>query len=140
MVVLGACSASADSPQGTEWSRAWASADCAPWDGTATSVFMTDAPEDSSTPYPMLRISVYHSLQTVSGARWQIGESRADGAAGVMCPAQGTCTGATAGWIDFERGGEAGPLRGHYELTMPDGSKLTGSFVAPVKNTRVLCG
>lgn len=140
MILLGACSASAGSAPGTEWTRAWASADCAPWDGMATSVFMTDAPEDSTPPYPLLRISVYHDLESVSGARWIVGESKPDAAAGVMCPAQGACIGAIGGWVYFERTAGTGVLRGSYELTMPDGSRLTGSFVAPVKDTRALCG
>ena len=140
ILAVGACSASAGSAPETEWSRAWATSDCAPWDGAATSVFMTDAPGDSTTGYPLLRISVYHAIGSISGARWQVGESRADAAAGVLCPAQGTCIGATAGWVDFDAATEAGPLRGRYQLTMPDGSRLIGHFDAPVKQTVVLCG
>lgn len=140
IIAIGGCTASAGSVPGTEWKRAWVTADCAPWDGAATSVYMTDAPEDSVTAYPLLRISVYHELGSVTGARWSIGESREDGAAGVLCGPGTDCTSATGGWVEFVRTTRAGALAGRYEFTMPDGRRLAGSFVAPVRQTRVMCG
>jgi hypothetical protein len=118
IVAIGGSVASASSAPGIEWKRAWAAADCAPWDGAAASVYMTDAPEDSVAAYPLLRISVYHALGSVSGARWSIGESKPDGAAGVLCGPGTNCTSATGGWVEFEGAAAGGPLRGRYELTM----------------------
>ncbi len=140
IVVLGACTMSSGDTLGTTWKRAWASADCAPWDGLAASVFMTDAPEDSVAAYPLLRISVYHPLGSVGGKRWSIGESGPDGAAGVLCAPGTNCTSATGGWVEFQPATEAGPLRGRYLLTMPDGRPLTGSFSAPVRQRTMMCG
>lgn len=140
LIAIGACSASAGSAPDPAWTRAWASADCAPWDGAATSVYMSDAPEDSVAAYPLLRISVYHSIGSVTGARWNIGGSGEDGAAGVLCAPGSTCTSATGGWVEFEGASQDGALRGRYQLTMPDGRRLRGSFAAPVKQTTVLCG
>ncbi len=140
IVVIGACTASAGSAPSTEWQRAWATADCAPWDGAATSIYMTDAPEDSLAAYPVLRISVYHDLRSVSGSRWVIGESTPDGAAGVLCGPGTSCTSATGGWVEFEGATAGGPLRGRYELRMPDGRRMAGGFAAPVHQTAVMCG
>lgn len=140
IIGIGGCAASAGSTPDTEWKRAWAAADCAPWDGAATSVFMTDAPEDSVAAYPLLRISVYHDMGSVIGARWSIGEPGPDGAAGVLCPPGANCASATGGWVEFETSTADGTLRGRYELTMPDGHRLAGAFVAPVQHTRVMCG
>jgi hypothetical protein len=140
IVILGACSAPVSSAPATEWTRAWAVADCAPWDGSATSIIMTDAPDDSPPPFPQLRISVYHDLQSVAGARWPVGASAPDGGAGVYCPAGGACVSATGGWVDFEPAADGGTLRGRYELTMPDGRRWNGSFVAPVRQMKVMCG
>ncbi len=140
LVAIGACSASAGSAPDPGWKRAWASADCAPWDGAAASVYMSDAPEDSVSAYPMLRISVYHHIASVAGARWAIGGSGPDGAAGVLCAPGSNCTSATGGWVEFERATPDGALHGRCQLTMPDGRRLHGSFVAPVRRTAVLCG
>jgi hypothetical protein len=140
IILLGGCSTSGGSAPGPEWARAWAAADCAPWDGAATSIIMTDAAEDSAMPYPQLRISVYHDLQSVGGARWQVGELRPDGGAGVYCSADDACTAATGGWVDVDAATAGGALRGRYQLTMPDGRRFSGSFVAPVRQTTMLCG
>jgi hypothetical protein len=140
ILAIGACTASAGSAPDTEWKRAWATADCAPWDGAATSVYMSDGPEDSLAAYPFLRISVYHDLSSVAGARWAIGGSGQDGASGVLCAPGSTCASATGGWVEFDGAPAGGPLRGRYQLTMPDGHRLTGSFSAPVRQTAVMCG
>jgi hypothetical protein len=140
ILVIAGCTASAGSTPDSQWKRAWAAADCAPWDGAATSVFMTDAPEDSVAAYPLFRISVYHDMGSVTGARWRIGESVPDGATGVLCAPGANCASATGGWVEFESTTADGSLRGHYELTMPDGGRLAGSFLAPVRHTRVMCG
>jgi hypothetical protein len=101
---------------------------------------MTDAPEDSVAAYPLLRISVYHDMGSVTGARWPIGKSVPDGAAGVLCAPGTNCASATGGWVEFEGTTADGSLRGRYQLTMPDRSELAGSFLAPVQHTRVMCG
>lgn len=123
------------------WQYAVARADCAPWDGAATSVYLTASPADStpSTPTPFLRLGVYHHLDGVRGARWPLGENGPDGAVAVFCAAEAACVNAQSGWVEFAPG-QSGPLAGQYDVTFPDGSRRAGHFSAPVQEIAVLCG
>lgn len=124
------------------WPYAVARPDCAPWDGAATSVYLTTAPLDSDpvSPMPSLRLSVYRDLQGVRGARWTLGDSGPDGAAAVFCSGEDACLAATSGWIRFDAGPAAGPLTGAYEVVFPDGVRRAGRFRAPVQEIAALCG
>lgn len=123
------------------WRFAVARADCAPWDGAAASVYLTDTAADSAGPIaaPLLRLSVYHEMAGVRGRRWTLGGSGPDGAVAVYCDAQEACVSASTGWIEFTPG-EQGPLAGRYDVTFPDGSRRAGRFAAPVQDILVLCG
>ncbi len=122
------------------WPYAVARPDCAPWDGAATSVYLTATPLDSgASPMPILRLSVYHDLGSVRGARWTLGDSGPDGAAAVLCTSEQACQSAASGWIEFESGA-AGPLSGRYDVVFPDGVRRAGQFRAPVQEITALCG
>ena len=123
------------------WAYAVARPDCAPWDGAATAVYLTDSPADSalSTPTPFLRLGVYHHIGGVRGRRWSLGEDGPDGAVAVFCGAEAACVSATSGWIEFTPGG-TGPLSGQYDVTFPDGRRRAGHFSAPVQEIAALCG
>ncbi len=138
---LAACATTAGTTPEVRWARAYAVADCAPWDGAAASIFLTDAPEGAPAGHPSLRLTVYHDLQSVAGARWEVGPSEPDAAQAVLCEQEGeACILATEGWVDFERRRGNEPLRGQYEVKLPDGRRLAGSFSAPVRESRALCG
>ncbi len=140
LIALAGCATPQDTTPASRWSQAHASADCAPWDGAATSVILTGTAADSTAPYPMLRLTVYHDLSTVSAARWVVGRSESDAAAPVYCPAAGACLSATAGWVVFAPRAPDGALVGRYDVTFTDGRRLHGSFRAPVQTTRTICG
>jgi hypothetical protein len=137
---LIACATTAGSMPGPPWAHAVAVADCAPWDGAATSIHLTDAPVGASETYPSLRITIYHDLLSVDGSKWEIGTSVPDGAQSVLCEQQGDCAVAATGWVDFERRRRNEPLRGQYQVRFADGRRLSGSFTATIKATRVMCG
>lgn len=131
---------SVDAPP-VEWSHAVAFSDCAPWDGAATSVVLSLAPEtQGETPRPYLSLAVYHELDTVAGARWPVGGMKPDTAQPAWCPAVGDCVMATAGWVEFAPRAGDGPLSGRYDLTLADGRRVTGRFAAVVSPRQFLCG
>ncbi len=141
LLALLACNGPAGGEPAETWRYAVARADCAPWDGAAASVYLTDTPADSAGPIaaPLLRLSVYHEMAGVRGRRWHLGETGPDGAVAVYCDAGEACVSANAGWIEFSRGGQ-GTLAGQYEVTFPDGTRRAGRFAAPVQDILVLCG
>jgi hypothetical protein len=141
LAALGACTEAAGTAAHPRWSQAYAVADCAPWDGAATSIFLSDTAEEADPGYPSLRLTVYHDLQSVAGVRWVVGASEPDAAQSVLCDVEGSpCLTATAGWIQLDRSTGNAPLRGTYQVRFPDGRRLAGDFIAPVRLTTVLCG
>lgn len=139
-LLLAACAGPQDTTPESRWTQVHASADCAPWDGAATSIFLSGTAEDSAAAYPLLRLTVYHDLGSVSDARWAVGGTGADAAAPVLCPAEGTCAQAKSGWVEFAPRAGDGALVGRYDVTFADGQRLRGQFRAPVVATHPLCG
>jgi len=134
---LGGCAAGAAGAPGREWPYAEAHADCAPWDGAATTITLSETPIGETQTGPYLVISVYRSLSEVGGI------TRADGAqansmSARLCPGDGPCVLADEGSVDLTPGDAT--LRGRYTLRLTDGRALTGSFTAPIKALRILCG
>lgn len=143
ILALLACDGGPAGSGATEsWPYAVAQRDCAPWDGAATSVHLTNEPliSGGSSHIPMLRLSVYHDIGGVRGARWPLGDSGPDGAVAVYCTSEPACESATSGWIQFESGPAAGSLDGRYDVVFPDGVRRAGEFRAPVQEFQALCG
>jgi len=142
LLVLLACNGGPSGGEPTEaWPYAVAQADCAPWDGAATSVYLTAEPLNAgqASPLPVLRLSVYRGMSGVQGKRWPLGEPGPDGAVAVYCALDAECAGATSGWIQFDSG-PAGQLSGQYSVIFPDGTRRAGQFRAPVQDVAPMCG
>ena len=122
------------------YSYSYAVADCAPWDGAATTIYLTANPVDSTDlPYPHLRVSIYHEVAALPGNSFEWPrEARAGGA--VRCASPTNCEPATSGRITFGSREADGSLRGTAELAFPGGTSLQGSFRASWREQRVLCG
>lgn len=152
-VLATACSGPGALPEPPdEYPHATAMADCAPWDGTATSVFLSAEPADpeapigSEVPPPHLWISVYDGADALAGERFEIDQDRSAGAA--LCTDEGPCRPATGGWIRFRDGSTREILTGEFEVEIgsagvpSDGSvrSLAGGFRASWHERRILCG
>jgi hypothetical protein len=137
---LGGCAAGAGGRPAT-WAHATAQPDCAPWDGAATTIALSDAPlEASPEARPTLRLTIYQPLHSVGGARWMLGESKPGGAMALWCPSAGDCATIGDGWVEVNPLRDGGSLGGRYRLRLADGSLLTGQFAAEVRRIRMLCG
>lgn len=137
-----ACATGGDAspPAATEWAHAVAMADCAPWDGAATSIYLTQVPYDDHLARPFFRLTIYHGLGELPGQRWEVGTDHDRDGVPWLCPASGECATARTGWIGFEARTGEGPLRGSYDLTFEDGHRTVGRFVAPILERIALCG
>jgi len=134
---LGGCAAGAGGIPEREWPFAEAHADCAPWDGAATTILLSEAPLSDSLSGPYLSISVYRSVTAVGG-RTRVEGAHDNSMAARLCPGDGPCTPADDGWVDLTAGDSG--IIGRYQLRFTDGASLTGSFSARIRNQRVLCG
>ena len=139
---LAACATGGEGPPPVveEWDHAVAMADCAPWDGPATTVYLTKVPYSDEMPTPYLRLALYHGINEVAGQRWAVGAGHEQDGLPSLCPAAGACVNARSGWIAFEDRTAEAPLEGSYDLTFENGQRLAGSFVAPVLERLALCG
>jgi hypothetical protein len=139
---LYGCTTGGDNPPpvAEEWNHALAMADCAPWDGPATTVYLTQVPYDAQLARPFLRLTIYHGLNEMSGQRWEVGMDHDQDGLPWLCPDSGECATARTGWIAFELRDGDGPLRGRYDLTFEGGRRTVGSFVAPMLERQALCG
>lgn len=122
------------------WAYAVAQPDCAPWDGAATAVLLTNTPADSTEPVPFLRLAAYRGVDGVRGERFEIGAAGTEGSDGYYCAAAGDCAAAARGWIEFSASPQGGALSGRYDLVFPDGTRRAGQFSAPVRERQALCG
>jgi len=134
---LGGCAAGAGGTSGRDWRFAEARADCAPWDGAATTVLLSDSPISDSLAGPYLSITVYRSMSE-AGGRTRVDGRQADGMAARLCPREGPCLPADDGWAELTAGDST--ISGRYQLRFADGQKLAGQFSARIGNRRILCG
>jgi hypothetical protein len=118
----------------------YAVADCAPWDGAATTIYLTATPVDSSNAsYPHLRVSIYHGVAALPGNSFEWPREAQVGNA-VQCVSPGNCEAATSGRVTFGSREGDGSLQGVADLVFPGGATLRGSFRATWREQRVLCG
>jgi len=134
---LGGCSAQAGDVPGQEWRYAETHADCAPWDGAATTITLSDAPIGSTPTDFYLVLSVYRSPSDVDGTT-RIDGRQAEGMSARLCPAVGDCVPAQEGSVTLTTTDSG--IGGRYALRLSDGRRLTGSFRARMVAFRVLCG
>ena len=134
---LGGCAAGAEGTPEREWPHASARADCAPWDGPATTIILSESPIDDSPTGPYLSISVYRSPRQ-AGGRTRVEAEQTEGMSARFCAGDSPCVPADDGWVDLTPGDSV--ISGRHSLRLTDGRILTGRFTARVDYRQVLCG
>ena len=121
--------------------RGVAAADCAPWDGSATSLYLSDGPGADSLPVsaPFLHIALYDTPERLSGRLITLGRSEAGSGIAVWCQSESACAQATSGTVEFDRFTPGAELTGSYLLVFPD-ARVTAVFRARWYSRRALCG
>lgn len=117
--------------------------DCAPWDGSATSIYLSATGAVATLPPPeaYLQLIVYLPGGRLPGTRVDL--SRMDGNLGtgiaVRCLAGGECASTTAGTIEFDPTAPGDALAGSYRLAF-DGEPVDGTFLAHWIPRPAICG
>ncbi|HEV2113157.1 MAG TPA: hypothetical protein VGR50_03350 [Terriglobales bacterium] len=116
-------------------------ASCAPWDGPALGITLTErrascgkAPEG-----PYLSIYIWRDLPTNGPKTIEFKEGGGNGGAS-RCAKANDCERATSGRVSFTKFDENGAVEGTYEFQFKDGSVERGSFSAEWCHERVMCG
>lgn len=143
---LLACAAREEIPPAPR--PAYAHASCAPWDGGAVRIVLSEETDTMRVlrgpPRPGLELAAYTGLPDALGREFRInaegrsGEGDTGGA--VRCDELGECVSATGGVIRLERMAADSTLVGSYAVTFPDSGLLQGRFAARWLADRPLCG
>jgi hypothetical protein len=114
-----------------------AAADCAPWDGAATSIYLSRLDHPSGSPE--LQLVVYLAGEGLPGRRVQLGRPEAGSGIALHCESSSSCTTSSAGEIEFASPAEEGVLTGVYRVEFDDGA-VSGTFRATWSRRVALCG
>lgn len=134
---LGGCASETGGVPEQEWPYAVAHADCAPWDGAATTIELSNSPNGAPRVGPWLHLSVYRGIGDNAG-RAILDGMQTGSLSATLCVTESDCVSAQSGWVDLAPQGDS--LAGQYNLHLSDGRTIAGKFLAPVTSMRVLCG
>ena len=125
-------------PDGYEF--AFATPDCAPWDGRAISILLTGSYADSvDGAGRQVRVAVYPRSDSVAGRRFRW-PSDPEIAAGTRCRDAASCESAPSGEIDFRPTESDSLLEGRLVLRFTRKDSVYGGFRAEWRPRRVMCG
>ncbi len=115
-------------------------ADCAPWDGSATSIFLSDSPDERlPPPLPYLQLIIYEPGSRLSARRIELGRMEAGSGISVRCLSGGECATTNRGWVAFEATDPDGALLGSYQLHFASDT-VSGAFRARWSTRAAICG
>jgi translocator protein len=122
-------------------SQGVAAADCAPWDGAATSLYLADGAGMGALPppAPFLHIALYDSPERLGGTTVTLGRSESGSGAAVWCQTESSCSPASSGTVEIGPFIPGGDVTGTYLISLPDGP-VTATFRATWHSRRALCG
>ena len=142
LLVIGtlACTAL---PTDTGFPLAYLQDDCAPWDGPALTLVLSQHEIDSrmDVSYPSLRITSWRPPSSLSGASFSwAGDTQSDGYA-ALCDSAESCVAATRVSVSFDRDQGSGEVAtGSVRVELEDGGVIAGPFAARRLGNPVLCG
>jgi tryptophan-rich sensory protein len=121
--------------------RGVAASDCAPWDGSATSLYLSEGAGADSLPVspPFLHIALYDTPERLDSRTVTLGRSEEGSGTAVWCQSEAACAQATSGTVEFDRFVPGADLTGSYLIAFPDG-RVTAAFRAVWYPRRALCG
>jgi len=130
-------------PTNTGFPLAYLHDDCAPWDGAALTLVLSQHELDSrmDVSYPSLRITSWRPPSSLSGTSfsWE-GDAQSDGYA-TLCDSADSCVTATRVRVDFDHAQDtADVFTGQVRVELEDGRVVTGPFAARRLGYPVLCG
>lgn len=142
----GACSshpASDARPTDTGFALAYVHDDCAPWDGAALTIVLTQVVMDDpfATAFPHARITSYRPPSRLAGSSLDWSGPGHDEGYAAACDSAGACTPATGVELRFD-GEQPDParLRGILYMELEDGRVIGGPFDARPLAFTALCG
>jgi len=118
-----------------------AAADCAPWDGSATSIYLSEETDLERLPPapPYLQLIIYESGARLSMLRVTLGRQEEGSGIAVRCGLGGKCASSSMGTVQFDLLEPGGDLIGSYQVDFA-GGVVAGTFRARWSSRAALCG
>jgi hypothetical protein len=127
--------------QGTSFGYAVVRGSCAPWDGPAVAVTLTEQRAScKQAVYPQLQIAVWRGFPIVAPATIEFNDKADNGGAAVLCTAENACQRAVSGEVKFDSYNDGKSAKGSYEFTFRDGTTMKGTFDAEWCQEKIMCG
>jgi hypothetical protein len=125
--------------------HAYATPDCAPWDGAAVTFLFTPEPlaaGASSPPARHVRVSVFRPLASLPGLDVELDatENGQPVAQASACDAPGACDPIRSGTLHVESVEADGSVTGSVDLPLGRGERLAGAFDAEWRGRDPACG
>jgi hypothetical protein len=119
---------------------ALAQRDCAPVDGPATSIYLTQSRVEGRDPSPpFVRVSVYESPATAAGRNWTWTGS--DVAAGALrCDTLDACVTSSGGTMALSHFATDSAITAAVDVRFPDGMRVRGTVRAEWRRGLQVCG
>jgi hypothetical protein len=112
---------------------------CAPWDGPALAIVLSNTAGCAPLTFPHIQISLWRDLPPKAGQTFSFDIRNSNGQAS-RCLKPNECEAATSGSVVFDIVDEGKEAKGRYELHFKDGGIEGGSFEAEWCENRALCG
>lgn len=114
---------------------------CAPWDGPAVSLFLTDGPPVSTHPAPPYRsITVYRDVAELLGRRFEVTAITQQVGVAQDCASDGRCTSDVEAAVQFGGLGPDSTVRVTYRLERSPGEVRSGIVKARLSSYVRMCG
>ncbi len=119
----------------------WVS-DCAPWDGPAISISVSEKEISCTTKkFPYIEINIYKSESEISGQTFSFPDFKAGSVSKiVIIKNQKKNIQVKSGTVKFEEATKTTDFSGKFEVEFEDGEKSSGSFVAKKCERFYACG
>ena len=113
---------------------------CAPWDGAAVQITLTDgaAQCERAPSGPYMSMGIWRGFPLHDGQVVKF-DSGSDNGFASRCAKDNDCHRADSGTIEFEKYKEGSGARGRYELHFKGGETISGTFDVAWCKTRMIC-
>ncbi len=142
LIAATGCSGSPGAEEGPRFAYAYAFPDCAPWDGSAVSIYLTSVPYDSASGQvaaPFLQLAIWKNADAELETRIRWPSEESEGGAS-SCVVADQCSAAVSGHVRVSGLGADSTMSGEYDVQFADSSSMGGRFTARWVNRRMLCG
>ena len=114
---------------------------CAPFDGPAIALFLTDQPAVATYPQPPYSgITIYRSVSEVLDRQFDVSPATQNLGSAQICPATGECQTAKAASVTFRGLAADSTVEVTYRLEPTSGKPITGQGRARLHPAAGMCG